>query len=319
MFLIEGMIAPKELLVLPVALILDFGLGEFSEKVHPTVWMGKIAGKIGYKLRNNSFNHPRLKGALMVFLLVTIFMVPISILSYFLRGFHWLIYISVTAILLKSTFAVSSMGYHIEPIVDSLRAGSLDEARRETSKIVSRDTDELDSEGVTSAAIESTSESITDGIVSPIFFFAIFGLPGAFFYRVVNTLDSMFGYMKDGLVDFGWASANLDTVLNYIPARLTALLVSISACVLGESFRGSLKCSIKEGSKTSSSNAGWPMSAVAGALGIRLKKQEAYELNNEGVCPEESHILKSFGLMRISTLVFSVIVTGLFGLMVLMG
>ncbi|KXA92892.1 hypothetical protein AKJ66_03315 [candidate division MSBL1 archaeon SCGC-AAA259E22] len=312
------MVATKEFLTLPAALILDFGLGELPERIHPTVWMGKIADKLGSELRGGSSEHVCLKGGVMVLLMIIVSIAPVSLLSYVLEGSHWLIYLLITAILLKSTFAVSSMGSHLEPIVNSLRGGNLVEARRNTSRIVSRDTDDLDCEGVASAAIESTSESITDGVVAPIFFFALFGLPGAFFYRLVNTLDSMYGYKKGSLKDFGWAAANLDTILNYIPARLTAFMVSIGAWVSGENFRDSLGCPLEDSGRTSSPNAGWPMSAVAGALGIRLEKEGAYELNSEGVSPDENHVLRSFSLMKFSAIIFSVVVTGLLGAIVIL-
>ncbi len=146
MSLIEGTVAPKELLALPAALILDFGLGEIPERAHPTVWMGKIADKLGSKLRKGSSEHVRLRGGIMVLLMISVSIIPVSLLSYVLEGSHWLIYLPITAILLKSTFAVSSMGSHLEPIVNSLSGDNLVEARRNTSRIVSRDTDDLDRE-----------------------------------------------------------------------------------------------------------------------------------------------------------------------------
>ena len=141
-------------------------------------------------------------------------------------------YIIVGAVLFKATFAVKGMGKYTKPIAAALKKKDLAEARKWLPYIVRRDPNTLNEKQITSAAVESIAESTTDGITAPFFFFALFGVPGAFAYRVVNTLDSMVGYKDIENKNIGWFSANLDTVTNYIPARLTAYLMVAAAFLL---------------------------------------------------------------------------------------
>ncbi|MDD3793099.1 MAG: adenosylcobinamide-phosphate synthase CbiB, partial [Candidatus Bathyarchaeota archaeon] len=147
--------------------------------------------------------------------------------------------------------------------------------------IVRRDPKSLNKKQITSAAVESIAESTTDGITAPFFFFALFGVPGAFAYRVINTLDSMVGYKNVEYQNIGWFSAKMDTLTNYVPARLTAYLMVVSAILLGENWRESWRILQRDKHKTASPNAGYTLSAMAGALNIQLEKQGYYTLGDD--------------------------------------
>ncbi len=153
----------------------------------------------------------------------------------------------------------------------------MEKARGETGLIVSRDVRELDKPALISAVVEMTSESLTDSIVAPLFYWIIFGLPGAIAYRVINTFDAMIGY--HGRYEYlGKFAARADDVLNYIPARISGLLLVAAAFTTGADGRQAWSIMRRDHGRTESPNAGWTMAAVAGALGVELEKRDFYRL-----------------------------------------
>jgi adenosylcobinamide-phosphate synthase len=171
--------------------------------------------------------------------------------------------------------AFRSLYDHVSAVRDPLRSGNLDAARSAVSRIVGRDPDSLDEAGIARASIESLAESTSDGIVAPVFWGALFGLPGLIGYKAVNTLDSMIGHRDARHEAFGWAAARIDDVANFLPARLTALLFVMFA---GNERRSeAMTCMRREARHHRSINAGWPEAAMAGALGIRLCGPRTYE------------------------------------------
>ena len=211
------------------------------------------------------------------------------------------------AVLFKATFAVKGMGYYTKPIAKALKKNDLAEARKWLPFIVRRDPNTLNERQIISAAVESIAESTTDGITAPFFFFAIFGVPGAFAYRVINTLDSMVGYKNAENQNIGWFSANLDTITNYIPARLTAYLMVAAAALLRENWRESWRIMQRDKGKTTSVNAGWTISAMAGALDTQLEKQGCYVLGDDnGITPE--HINRALTVMMLTAVLFGLMI-----------
>ena len=166
--------------------------------------------------------------------------------------------------------AQSSLYDHVLPVVQALEAGNLFAARRAVSQIVGRDTATLDEAGVARAAIESLAESFCDGVVAPLFWLLIGGLPGIWAYKAVNTADSLIGHREEPFVAFGWAAARFDDLLNLIPARLSGFLI----CLAG---LGGWRILWRDHGRHASPNAGWPEAAMAGALEIRLAGPVAYE------------------------------------------
>jgi len=260
----------------PIALImacaLDAVIGDPRWLPHPVALIGRLIGKAEEVLRENSKDLRR-EGMVLAALVVSVagvtaYVVSSLLLSPAYSGVAGTLAVAVYIYLVSTTIAHRGL-------MDSVRA-VLDEddivaARKKLSHIVGRDTAGLDMDGVRRAAIESLSESASDGIIAPLFYFAIGGLPLAFIYKAVNTLDSMVGYRNEKYLEMGWASARLDDMMNYLPARLTGLLIVFSARFVPEADTASaLRIMRRDGRNHTSPNAGVPEAAMAGALGLRL-------------------------------------------------
>ncbi len=176
----------------------------------------------------------------------------------------------VSVLLIYFAVAARDLAHHGMAVFRALRAGDLPEARRRAGRIVGRDTDRLDEPEIVRAAVESVAESTVDGVTAPLFFAVLFGPAGAMAYRAINTLDSTFGYKDERYLKFGWASARLDDAANFVPARLTAPLVSVAAAVMGQRPGLSLRIMRRDGRKHASPNAGLAEAAMAGAMGVQL-------------------------------------------------
>ena len=297
-------------LIFALALFIDVAFGEIPDRAHPTVWMGNVIAFLKPRMKSQN---PRAEKANGVFLCVGVmafFAVPVFLVLWVLRQipvWGWLLYIIVAAVLLKTTFALKCMRYYTYPIEKALKNKDMEHARQWLRFIVRRDPNKLDERHIISAAVESIAESTTDGVTSPFFFFALFGVPGAFAFRVINTLDSMVGYKDPVNVNIGWFSAKMDTITNYIPSRLTAVLMVASAGLLGANWRNSWRVLKRDKNKTASPNAGWTISAMAGALDTQLEKEGYYALGDgETISPED--ITKAWRIMQLTTVLFGVVV-----------
>ncbi len=179
----------------------------------------------------------------------------------------------VIAIAGSLTIALRGLRESAGNVITELKQSDLDSARKQLGHIVGRDTEGLNEEGVLKATVETLSENVSDGVIAPMFYFAIGGLPLAMAYKAINTLDSMLGYRNKRYINFGYVAARLDDIANYIPARLTAWAIIFSAAVLSSdklSPSRAVKVMLRDGRKHSSPNAGLPEAAMAGALGIQL-------------------------------------------------
>ncbi len=262
---------------LVLAIGLDLVFGEPRPFFHPTVWIGTL---IGFLDRHAPKSFQRLYGVLMALFCIAL----AAIVGY---GVPLLLYqvspvlaLLATAFLLKSTFSFSYLWQVSSEIFQELKACRLDGARAKLPALVGRDVSMLNESQMASCVIESLGESWVDGIFSPLFYFMVFGLPGAMAYRAINTLDSMVGYKDEKHLKVGWASARIDDVANFIPARLAVLLMAILS---GHPIR-SLKIAWRDGGNAPSINSGYPMAAFAGGLGLRLEKLGYYVLG-EGLKP----------------------------------
>ena len=157
--------------------------------------------------------------------------------------------------------------------------------------------------------MESVSENTVDGITGPLFYYTIFGLPGAFVYRAINTIDSMVGYKTTLFKNVGWFGAKCDTILNYVPSRLTGLVMILGALILGYNWKESLYIMRRDSRKLESLNAGFPMAALAGALGTRLEKMNHYTIGNGDIEFTKSHVISAVTLMKVSSILFCGIIT----------
>ena len=173
--------------------------------------------------------------------------------------------------------AVRDLDLQALRVIVSLRDGNLVSARQRLSMIVGRDTAALDEPEILRATVETIAESLSDGIVAPLFYLAMAGPAGMAAFKASSTLDSMCGYRNDRYRDFGWASARLDDVANFVPARLSVLLVALAALLMGYDARGAVRVAFRDGRSQPSPNSGYPEAAVAGALGIRLGGLNYYQ------------------------------------------
>jgi len=269
----------ENIVVLLLALVVDVILGEYPRPIHPVVWMGKL---ISAELRLAPRRGPRAQlfyGAAIVLLTVGAFAGGTYFLLDYLREVSMAAYIPVAVFLVKSTFSIKELNRVALKVKDFIEGGNLNEAKGAISSLVSRDTSQLDRAHVVSATVESAAENASDSFVAPLFFFLLFGVTGAIAYRAVNTLDAMIGY-HGGYEYLGKFAARLDDVLNFIPARICALLIVLSAYVCRENGRQAWKVMLRDHGRTESPNAGWPMSAAAGALSTRLEKTGQYQLGD---------------------------------------
>ncbi len=258
-----------------LALILERLLGYPNALVarigHPVIWMGRLIGLLDTRLNNRT----RGRGVLaLVLLLAATALVTIPV-AWLLRSlpFGWV----VEAILATSLLAQKSLSDAVRAVAAAL-SRSLPEGRTAVSHIVGRDPQALDEAGVARAAIESLAESTSDGVIAPLLFLVLGGLPGIALYKAVNTADSMIGHKTERHLEFGWAAARFDDLLNLIPARLTALFIAGGAFfVKGAHPETAWSTALADAKKHESPNAGWPEAAFAGALDYELGGPRSYD------------------------------------------
>jgi adenosylcobinamide-phosphate synthase len=308
MFQLDLSLFTDAVFIFILAFLIDIVLGEIPDQIHPTVAIGNVIKFLKPKCKNSNPKIEKANGALMLIIIVLLFSLPVFLGLWAIRFYLGSIpYIIVGAILFKSTFAIKCMRRYTVPIAKSLKEGSLDGARKFLPYIVRRDPNSLNERQIISAAVESIAESTTDGITGPFFFFAFLGVPGAFIYRVINTHDSMVAYKTPELINIGWFSAKMDTAVNYIPARLTALLMVLAAGMVGENAKESLRILKRDKNKLASPNAGWTISAMAGALNTQLAKPGYYALGDEhDINPDD--IFKALRIMEVTAVLFGLIV-----------
>lgn len=304
----------ESLVIVGFALVLDFVFGDPKNKYHPTAWIGGLIAKLTPFTQNKNQKLERIGGIFLVVIPVGIVTTLLFLLDFgiSLLSTDWItltVSVVVGALLLKTTIAIKGMERYALAVVDSLEMNNLDSARANLSMIVKRNTSDLDKNHVLSGVLESVSENTVDGITGPLFYYAIFGLPGAFVYRIINTADSMVGYRNNIFKNLGWFTAMCDTVLNYIPSRLTGLVMIISSALLQNNWKESYQIMIRDGKKTESPNAGYPMAALAGALGTKFEKINHYTLGSGELTLTKEHVHSAISIMKLTSVLFFGIVT----------
>jgi adenosylcobinamide-phosphate synthase len=302
-----------------LALVLDTLVGDPRTKWHPVVLIGALIGALEARLL-----HPcaapsakRRAGFVLVLLVLAASYAAAALIVAALAAVHPLAALGGSALLLSFAITPRSLAAAGREIQACLEAGDIDAARRKVSWIVGRDTARLDEAEITRATVETVAENITDGIIAPLFYAALGGAPLALLYRAVNTLDSMVGYKSDKYRDFGLVAARTDDAFNYIPARITGLLVVAAALLLRYDAAGALRAIRRDAAKHPSPNSGIPEAGVAGALGIRLGG-----LNYYGGVPSlrammgdarqplaPGHIAGAVRIMYAATALFAAVVT----------
>ena len=250
------------ILILPLLLgwLLDFIFGDPSRLPHPIVWFGKMISWGEHRLNKGS--HRMAMGAVMaIVLILMVFFVVWGLKRLVPNMVLWLI---LDTIIVFYCLAGTTLIREVREVFLALDR-SLDDGRKQVARIVGRETSQLSAQEVRTAALETLAENLSDGVIAPLFWFALLGTPGMLAYKMVNTLDSMIGYRTERYKDFGCWAARIDDVANYIPARLTALLMVIASGKLSL-----LKFVWKNGRKHASPNSGYPEAALAGTLNCRF-------------------------------------------------
>ena len=304
----------ESIAIIGFAILIDLIFGDPKNRYHPTAWIGTFIAKLTTITKNQNSTFEKVGGIIMI---ITISSVVVLLLSGLNFGISLISvdYISlilsvvIGALLLKTTIAIRGMEKHAISVLDSLESNDLDLARNYLSMIVKRNTTKLDKNHVLSGVLESISENTVDGITGPMFYYAFFGLSGAFVYRVINTADSMIGYKNNIFKNLGWFTATCDTILNYIPSRLTGLIMIVSAAILQNNWKNSYKVMIRDGKTTESPNAGYPMAALAGALETKFEKINHYKLGDGEIILTKHHVHSAINIMKLTSILFFGLVT----------
>lgn len=290
----------SSLLVL-FALLLDQILGE-PRRYHPLVGFGLVAQSVERRLNCSGPVPLRIMGMLAVVILI----VPLAIAARGLSGWVGPLF---DGVLLYLAVGAKSLTQHARSVAEALQLNDLPGARNRVGMIVSRDTEHMERPAIVSATIESVLENGADAIFGALFWFLLAGAPGVMIYRLANTLDAMWGYRTEQFREFGWFAARLDDLLNWIPARLTAMGYAIAG-----DFQKSLRCWRAQGSQLDSPNAGLVMTAGAGSLGLLLGGSCSYHgktrdkpLFGIGVRPVSGDIYRAIDLVQKTVLYWVII------------
>ncbi len=251
------------------AILLDLIIGDPRWIPHPVVQMGKLISFL-----ENKWNHGKhrvIKGvALTVTVVLFVFIVTYSIL-FLAYKLHPIFAITLNIYLISTTIAIKGLSSAGKDVLYPLTNGEIMQARKMLSMVVGRDTECLPEKEIIRGTVETVAENTVDGITAPLFWAVIGGAPLALVYRAINTLDSMVGYKDERYAQFGWASAKLDDLANWLPARLTALSIWISAVFIkGSKLKSAWNITLRDARKHPSPNSGWSEAMVAGLLGVQL-------------------------------------------------
>ncbi len=308
-----------------LAFFVDLAVGDPRSFPHPVVLMGKVIAFLDRTLwpRFRPGFGRRAAGVLLVLVLVGGSYAATAALVAIVFRLSEAAGVLVEVWIIGTALAGRSLVEAGLAVLRPLRAGDLPAARRAVGMIVGRDTDELDQSEVCRAAVESLAENTSDGIVSPVFWAVIGGAPLTMAFKAVSTLDSMVGYKDERYLDFGWASARLDDLANFLPARITGGLLVASARLMGLKWRDAVRIGRRDAAKHPSPNAGVPEAVVAGALGVRLGGVNRYSgrpsfrahLGDPGRPVGPDHLLLTIRLVMV-TIAFSFTITALLALAV---
>lgn len=265
-------------LQIAIAFLADILIGDPRNYPHPVKVIAYLAHKLELFSRKYISN-PKMAGLFTTFSVVSISYFSVWLIIVGLAYIHpWLSWVA-SVFFIYTSLSVRSLFDESLPVLKYLQKSDLVKARNSLSNIVGRDTNNLGEKEIVRATVETVSESTVDGIIAPLFFAGMGGAPLAIVYKSINTMDSLFGYKNDTYLLFGWASARLDDLANWFPARLTIPVMAVSASFCGLSGKNSLAIAMRDGSKHPSPNSGIPEAAMAGALGVQLGGTSYYSGN----------------------------------------
>jgi adenosylcobinamide-phosphate synthase len=267
--------------VVAASLLVDRLVGDPHSRYHPVALLGRFIGWWGVPGRYPA-GIERAYGVAGTVLTAALFAAPFLLVQF---AAPWYLYLLLAPLLLKVCLAWRSLEEHTAAVVQALGDGGIDAARARVGMVVSRDTAHLEREHVLSAAYESMTENLVDSIISPLFYFGFFGLGGAAVFRSVNTMDAMLGY-RDERLRIGWFPARADDVLNFIPARVTGIILLAYFALIGRG-KPAWAALRRDAKKRPGFNGGIPMAVIAGGVGIRLEKPGVYTLGDPELTLEE--------------------------------
>ena len=317
----------KNYILLVIAIVLDLLIGDPNTPIHPVRLIGNLIKKIEILLYTRNLSK-KVSGSIGVGIslgtVMGIFFVMYQITGFFPYGKE-----AFSVLVFYSTIAIKDLAVHGIRVKKTLDMHDIQQARKSAGMLLSRDVDDLSEEKIITGTVESMSENSSDSIIAPIFWGLILGPAGALAYRVINTMDAMWGYKNERFIDFGKTAAILDDVMNFLPARLTGVLICLVSgfnTVFGSGLNAELepgsnvrnplstawRIMVRDHNKTASPNAGYPEAAMAGALGIQLGGEASYfgEIVNKRTIgddrrkPEAGDISKSLRIILISVLLF---------------
>ena len=261
------------------AYFLDLIIGDPHWFPHPVRTIGKVIEYLERILRKNNQNQraEKVKGIILTVITVGLSYFTIYFFIYVGRSISPWLKFAFSSFFIFTTLSTKNLGEEAFSVYRALKENNLELARERVSRIVGRDTKDLNEEEIVRATIESIAEGTVDGIISPLFYAVLGGAPLAMAYKAVNTLDSMVGYKNEKYLYFGWFSARLDDLVNYLPARISILLIPMASLILRQRGLMALRAIFRDGSKSPSPNAGIPEAGFAGALGIQLGGVNFYQ------------------------------------------
>lgn len=299
-------------LAIILAYVIDLAIGDPKHWPHPVKGMGSYIAALENRLNKGKYRKSKGLG-MLVSLLVLVFGISFT-LTYLFYQWHPLAGMVLEGILIATTIAQKDLKKAAMDVAKPLNEGNIQEARKQLSFIVGRDTNDLSEQEIVRGTVETVAENTSDGVTAPLFWAMIGGAPFALLYRAVNTGDSMVGYKNKAYQDFGWASARFDDLVNWIPARLTAYVTMISMKPKGTTFKHAWTVLFRDAKKHNSPNSGWGETSVAAILGIQLGGVNYYQ-GEKSVAPkigeafhplETNHITKAVAIMQRTVCLFLV-------------
>ena len=260
-----------------IGFIIDFFVGDPHAVPHPVVAIGKLISFLDKKLRlGNGDKRDILRGIWTVLIVIAVSTAVPAFILFIMWKIHPAVYLIVSSIMCAQILAARELVRECSAVEKALEKGDIEAARKAVSYVVGRDTDALDKEGICRAAVETIVENGSDGVIAPLFWMFLFGAPGGFFYKAVNTMDSMLGYKNDKYLYFGRAAAKTDDIVNFIPSRISAFLMIASCPLCHLDGKNALKIFRRDRFKHTSPNAAQTESVFAGALNVRLNGPAVY-------------------------------------------
>lgn len=320
--------------IIVLSMLIDRYIGDPSNRYHPLRWMGNLLQAIDDRVRKRKSRGTVLIGFLSyAFVLILFGGIALAVtggIRHFLGGvgtfdfgfvggsFGEILWIVVSAYILKITFSVFAFRRFCKPIAEDLEKGDLDAAADKTQMMVNRKMGGMDEPHITSSLCETISENLVDSMLSPLFYCGLFGLPGAIMFRCANLMDAMWGRLNEKYKDIGHFPARWDDVLGFVPSRLSPFFIGFAAKFMKSgSGKSAVKAAVYEHRKTPSPNSGWPMTATAAAMGISFEKEGVYVMG-DGPLPTVGDVGRCYRLIELTSVVFmlvpAVVLVMLFGI-----